>query len=88
MFHRVISDLSFSPFGRQLTRPQIYELADRMTAMFCSDTCMVVQAEAKDGFNNSAGRFGFHEPWPEWANMFDLVREGLVKPENAPHCDG
>jgi hypothetical protein len=89
LFHRLVADISFHrQLSRQMNRALVYEIADRFTDIVCSAQCMVVQAEGTDGLHATAGKFGRDEPWPEWVNVSDLVREGLLRVEDATTSDG
>ena len=78
LFNRIISDVTFDRELKQtVSRAALYEIADRFTAVVCTDSCMVVQAVQGDHFR-AAGKFGKDEPWPDWVDAIELVREGLL----------
>jgi hypothetical protein len=81
LFHRIVGEIQFDPQLRtKVTNPLVYELADKVCALLCSASVMVIEADIP-GFNaRTAGKFDVDEPWPEWADRSDLLREGLIAP--------
>lgn len=86
IYNRIISDVSFDrELKHKVSRAALYEIADRFAALVCSDSVMVVQAMQDNGPISTAGRFGLDEPWPDWVERIDLVRERLA---DVPRGDG
>jgi len=79
LYHRIIADIKFDRhLAIGLTNAQIYQLTERFCELVCNDAAMVVRADLPGFSHGVAGKFGKDEPWPDWADQRDLVREGLM----------
>lgn len=82
LYYQLASAVQFNKgLKGKVPNPVLYEVIDIVCDQVCSAGRMVVMC-TNAAANNSTGKFGVHEPWPDWIDPLGLLADGLIDPDH------